>query len=157
MWLVIVINNTFAHQPNVGYVTGIYTKAQGHILINRSHGRYAPHDVIIENNVSYDPPGTSMIYPTVNIGDAIIRNNVTSASILYIEGFGAPTVRNNTTGLSLSAFGMTDPDNNDFTLTSAASYLIDSGRETGELDDDYLGTFRPQGSGYDIGAYEYLP
>jgi hypothetical protein len=44
---------------------------------------------------------------------------------------------------------------NDFHLT-ASSPLIDRGASLTSVDKDFDGNTRPQGSGYDIGAYEYL-
>ena len=50
---------------------------------------------------------------------------------------------------------LTDPVNGDFSI-SAGSAAIDVGATLGEVYDDYIGTLRPSGSSYDIGAYEYL-
>ena len=48
---------------------------------------------------------------------------------------------------------MADPANANFTLLSS-SPLIDAGVNAG-ITTDYIGAIRPQGAGYDIGAYEY--
>jgi len=89
-----------------------------------------------------------------------IRNNVGNPADAYTIKSGksvtAPTTENNEWDISKSAFGVTDWDGDDFTLTSAASvYLIDAGRSNGAPDHDYAETERPHGYGYDIGAYEY--
>jgi len=47
-----------------------------------------------------------------------------------------------------------DPAAYDLHLTSGA-VAIDAGSATGAPSEDYSGDLRPQGSGYDIGAYEY--
>ncbi|MDD3647768.1 MAG: choice-of-anchor Q domain-containing protein [Candidatus Dojkabacteria bacterium] len=47
-----------------------------------------------------------------------------------------------------------DPDSNDFRL-QAGSPAIDAGATLSEVTDDIIGIPRPQGSAYDIGAYEY--
>jgi hypothetical protein len=47
-----------------------------------------------------------------------------------------------------------DPSNNDFHL-QASSPAIDSGETRAEVSSDLEGTPRPQGAGYDIGAYEF--
>jgi hypothetical protein len=49
-----------------------------------------------------------------------------------------------------------DPDNDDFHL-KAGSAAIDSGTALSGFSNDYGGTLRPQGSAWDIGAYEYNP
>jgi hypothetical protein len=43
-----------------------------------------------------------------------------------------------------------------FALTSSSTLAIDNGSATSAPSMDYIGTSRPQGSGYDIGAYEYI-
>jgi hypothetical protein len=56
---------------------------------------------------------------------------------------------------SLAApIGMADPANGNYRL-AATSPAIDIGLNTG-LATDFAGTARPQGPGYDIGAYEYV-
>ena len=153
-----VINNTFAFDTNVG------VKANGHIVIIRSHGRHKAHDVLIQNNIFYNPPGKVAIYVRyyTNLNGSIFRNNVTSTSDLWCRYGGdphisIPTESNNTTGLPLADFGMTDPENNDFTLKASASYLINRGIATFAPDKDYTGIARPQAGEYDIGAYGYIP
>ena len=151
-----VINNTFAHDTNVG------VDAEGHIVIVLSHGDYPSSDLVIQNNIFYNPPGSSAIYVRyyIDLAGSIFRNNVTSSSDLWGRYGGSPhpsnpTESDNTTGLSLSSFNLTDPENNDFTLTSSAAYLIDNGIAIDAPDYDYAGTSRPYGDGYDIGAYEF--
>ncbi|MCX5769135.1 MAG: hypothetical protein NTZ09_02500, partial [Candidatus Hydrogenedentes bacterium] len=46
-----------------------------------------------------------------------------------------------------------DPDNGDYSL-QAGSPCIDTGTADGAPDEDILGVARPQGAGYDMGAYE---
>ena len=48
----------------------------------------------------------------------------------------------------------TDAANGDYSLTAGSS-CIDAGTADGAPDTDILGIARPQGSGYDMGAYEY--
>lgn len=150
----IITNNTFAHAKNDG------PYSSGHIVIFPDHGALQPHDMIIENNIFYNPPGTCAIRVrySVNLNGNIFRNNVTSADDLWVfyggTGSGTPAEANNTNGLAPLLFGMTDPGNNDFTLTSNALYLIDKGISTQTHSYDYDGAPRPIGGGYDIGAYE---
>jgi parallel beta-helix repeat protein len=52
--------------------------------------------------------------------------------------------------------GFADPDSEDLHLVSAST-CIDAGTSTNASSEDYDGNPRPQGAGYDIGAFEYLP
>ena len=154
----IITNNTFGHDANDGYARcGV--GAHGDIWVGQSHGDYRPHDVIIQSNVFYNPPGLASIRARTKIGDMTLRNNVTSSTSMMsaVSDVGDPTEANNTTSLSLTSFGMTDPENNDFTLKASASYLINRGIATSAPDKDYTGIARPQDGTYDIGAYEYAP
>ncbi|NLW49195.1 MAG: PKD domain-containing protein [Firmicutes bacterium] len=58
------------------------------------------------------------------------------------------------TGNIVSDPQFTDPDNGDFSLQSA-SPCIDTGTAVGAPEEDYWGVERPQGAGYDMGAFEY--
>ncbi len=73
-------------------------------------------------------------------------------SDFWNNGFDAPT------GVNISTF---DPDfvdilNNDYHLKST-SFCIDAGTSAGAPLADFDGVIRPQGSGIDIGPYEYSP
>jgi len=151
----IIVNNTFAHDAN----EGPYCVA--HIIYYHDNG-IDPHDIILQNNIFYDPPNNDQdhnaaIRTNVDLYGMIMRNNVTSADNIYtqFDGAGTPTLSDNIVNLPLADFGLTDPENNDFTLTSSATYLIDNGIAIDSPDYDYAGTSRPYGNGYDIGAYEF--
>ncbi len=156
----LVTNNIFAHSPP-------YSNC-GHIgYVNKKSGDY----VVIQNNISYNPGRGSDDYPPPNghfidvrvalNNNDVFRNNVTSGDLFCYKPFGAgtgsgiPTQSGNITNLPLADFGLTDPENDDFTLTSYCPYLIDRGVAEYAPDDDFTGVQRPQGSGYDIGPYEY--
>jgi len=51
-----------------------------------------------------------------------------------------------------------DWESNDFKISSANSPVVDSGVSTfsSGVTDDFIGTLRPQGDEYDMGAYEVL-
>lgn len=49
---------------------------------------------------------------------------------------------------------LSNPSGGDYHLTGS-SPAIDQGSSSQAPSDDYEGNSRPQGSGYDIGAYEY--
>jgi len=160
----IVVNNTFANNRNQ-----VVYKAdcQGMILITDKSGTYnpyIPHDVIIENNLFYNNTGDMAVHVNyrVDLEGSSFQNNVMSCP--YVWGTfggtytgGLPTTGKNKKSLPLSSLGMKDPKNYDFSLTSSASYVIDTGKATKFVDQDYNNNPRPQNSLYDIGAYEYYP
>ena len=96
--------------------------------------------------------------------NTIIRNNIfsewTRGSICFYNTYGIckplpaeVTASNN----AAQDFEFVDTLHFDFHLT-AISPLIDAGYNLGPLNpDDFDGNVRPQGAGYDIGAYEHLP
>jgi hypothetical protein len=96
--------------------------------------------------------------------NTIIRNNVfsgwTRGSICYYNsssGTCYPLPANVTAdhNAEQSPFGFVDIDHFDFHLT-VNSPLIDAGYDLGTLNDnDFDNHVRPQGAGYDIGAYEF--
>lgn len=105
------------------------------------------------------------IYPLVG-GNTIIRNNVlsgwTRGSICFYkssDGTCKPlpvelSADHNTTQ---APFGFVNIQQFDFHLT-ADSPLIDAGYNLGSLNfNDIDGKSRPQRTGYDVGAYEYMP
>ena len=151
----IIINNTFAHDAN----EGPYCVA--HVIYYGDNG-LAPHDVIFQNNIFYNPPKdnegrNAAIRTNIDLDGTIMRNNVTSASSLYYQksGKGTPVLSDNMTNLPLDDFSMTDPENNNFSLMASAAFLIDRGTAEYAPEKDFAGVSRPQGSGYDIGPYEY--
>lgn len=157
----VITNNIFAHDANDGVARGCYDSARGHIWLTAGQGAIKAHDIIIQNNVFYNPPGNSTIQAASNtssiLDTAVIRNNVTSSTNLISGISGSPSLSANITGLALASFGMANPDSNDFTLTSSASYLIDKGIGPNAPDYDHAAIARPQGGDFDIGAYEYIP
>jgi len=95
--------------------------------------------------------GSYLTYGTVDYNSFYNNDNYDC----YIHGSSksAPLVgANNITYDPL----LTDIENDDFSLTSS-SPLVDTGSDLAGSNvlDDYLGVSRPNGVGYDIGAYEY--
>ena len=102
----------------------------------------------IYNNTIYKNGGRGISIG--NTGGIIIRNN-----IAYLNGSS-----NNYNGNTQSNNLTTDPKfvnaaAGDFNLVAGSS-AIDAGYPTSSILDDYAGRYRPQGMGYDIGAYEYV-
>lgn len=102
--------------------------------------------VIIKNNILDDSAG----------GTTQIRNtgtSVTASYNLYPDGSA------NNSGVTDSNPVYGDPDftnaaGGDFSI-DADSAAHDAGTTIASVTDDYIGTSRPQGAAYDIGAYEY--
>jgi hypothetical protein len=133
------------------------------------------------NNTIYDSYGSDaapvcMYGASANYTSCIIRNNIImsieagSINLLYCQNTpsgitidhnlfyntGGSTVATNkgTNYLETNPL-MTDPTGSNFTLSSS-SPARDTGSSTDAPTTDYAGYARPSGSGYDIGAYEYV-
>lgn len=121
-------------------------------------------NVSIVNNLLYgivDDHGVSISATGPNI---VFANNIIATfdggqNIVNIE----PTVTdiNNLTFSSAAEFqalNLVDPENADFTPTSASTMLIDQGMDASAfIATDFLGAPRPVGSAFDIGPHEYAP
>ncbi len=98
-----------------------------------------------------------------NVTNCILWGNTNTNEIAGATGFLAPTVSytdSDQTGYAGSSGNINnDPlfaGSGDYHL-QAASPCIDNGTSTGAPSIDIEGTSRPQGAGYDMGAYEYVP
>lgn len=88
---------------------------------------------------------------TPSSGNIVVNNIARSFSL------GTSTTGSNLVVAPTSyATYFVDPANLDFRLVSG-SPAIDAGVSTSAPSDDLMGDPRPQGSGYDVGAYEYAP
>jgi len=144
----------FVHTP------GFYRNflIENNVVLNRHS-----HSIILNNaedskminNIAYDPSGN---YPRnwIRLGEesknSVIRNNI--AGMFYFEGENIEEDHNinindyspETLFVGPQSYNMRPrPD----------SPAIDGGSPTGAPNIDIEGTSRPQGAGYDIGAYEY--
>jgi hypothetical protein len=155
----IITNNLFAGDVNDGLQSGCYDTAHGAIWWTSGKGWTQSHDVIVENNVFYNTPGTYAMRRagSTDMDSAVIRNNVATAPDGMVDGLDgeSPTLSGNLLGVA-GDMGMVDPDNNDFRLTASATDLIDSGLVDNAPGLDFEGLSRPVGLGIDIGPYEYL-
>lgn len=151
-----IINNVFAHaNPD----------REGYILVHSYEaGNYC---TIIENNIFYHPTGDAIITFTprdsmASVTGLVVQNNLVFGGKddgLFDEGrSGAEVpelihavVENNIEGQDPLFW---DPDAYDFHLR-CNSPAIDVGIADKAPDHDIEGNLRPQGSGHDIGAYEY--
>ncbi len=152
-----IYNNVFkgdlrANEQAPGYPTGInmshhdHVKVYNNIIINYhyaclvSQNSAAPETVDFNYNLCYmsdgNPPFWNYRYGTGTTGDHDIANNTNP---LFV------TFNNNGGGVGL----------NDFHL-QASSPCKNTGATIATVTDDYAGNPRPQGSNYEIGAYEFV-
>ena len=131
-------------------------------------------DVIMKNNIVYNNFSYG-IRNVVNLSSYIVNNTIyNNGNIgIILDNNKGIVVRNNISYLntnkdaslgtgntsSNNLFG-TDPlfinaSSGNFHLLSN-SPAVDAGLATGAPDEDFDGIFRPQGTGFDIGAYEYV-
>lgn len=127
------------------------------IVTNNVHGINATgaaganitNNTVVRNFL--DSTDVSPIVRATSGSGSFIRNNIANSF-----DYDSVTQSNNIdVGVDATYYQLfTDYDNGDFTL-KAGSPAIDAGTSTDAPSDDILGNSRPQGSGFDIGAYEY--
>ncbi|MCK5122529.1 MAG: right-handed parallel beta-helix repeat-containing protein, partial [Candidatus Pacebacteria bacterium] len=95
------------------------------------------------------------------------RDNLATYETYYLSDIGAGNAWHTDTGHDADSFsrntasdGLADPGftnlaNDDYTLIDT-SLAVDAGTDVG-VNYDILGSLRPQGSTFDIGAFEYIP
>jgi len=116
---------------------------------------------IINNTIVHPPNGTHgpaiRIYYPEQASNVFIRNNIVWGGItdaLPANNFIVEHNLKNSSGYYDEIYS--DYTNLDFTL-KAGSPAIDAGSSNLAPNIDIIGTTRPQGAGYDIGAYEFVP
>jgi hypothetical protein len=134
----VISNNVFAY----GY-------KRGHIIL------WLPcSNITIQNNIFFEPAVSASInFLSDDLQDITIRNN------LY---FGGELKDNDDNGVSVLNDNLEsdplfmDPENGDFHILEG-SPAIDAGIADNAPENDILGNIRPEGSGIDIGVFEYIP
>lgn len=141
-----------------------------------SWGEPVPHhpisNVLIINNTFYGNGsqgwGVGISVENPDAEEITIRNNILSQNLyaqILVEEAGIDLVVDNNlffgTGTPFGSSYITenpdllDPSNGDMHLQSS-SPAIDTGSSTNAPSDDFEGNSRPQGAGYDMGAFEYI-
>ncbi len=141
-------NNIFAARTKHPYVTSI-----------RYSASHPPENVLFDHNLYYakDKDSTSEIVEmtiTSALGDSTLRLNLQGFQRLYFPtdsgnvplGWGKKSI--------VASPLLIDWENGGFKVGSE-SPAIDNGSSEMAPPTDYFNTPRPQGNGYDIGAYEY--
>ena len=133
-----ILNNTFAF-PNPW--------EPGHIIVA------APvTNSRIDNNVFYQPTTAGVhFYTTSGFSNLTLSNNITHQGTIADAtpaGVTKSANKDNTDPM------LANPSGYDFRLTSG-SPAIDTGVMLADVPQDYAGLARPQGAGYDLGAFEF--
>ncbi|MCP5102716.1 MAG: BACON domain-containing protein, partial [bacterium] len=133
---IFIINNTFYNNGGGGWGGGIGVEnpdVQNLVIRNNIVSQNVTFQIEVEPNVSMSnlTVDHNLIHGYRNYGDEIKGDNPVEGDPLFVNVSSA-----------------------DFHL-QAGSPAIDAGSSTGAPSDDYEGNSRPQGSGYDIGAFEY--
>ena len=133
-----VLNNTFAFCNESKQYTCIVLDAS---ISNSS----------IKNNVFYNPQGGKTIEAQGFSGTITVGNNLTSGDAMHDQGSTPPGMTLVANQVSTNPRLVNPPT--DFHLQSI-SPAIDAGQTLPSVTVDFEGTTRPQGSGFDIGAFE---
>jgi hypothetical protein len=105
----------------------------------------------IRNNVFYNPQGGKTIEAAGFSGTIAISGNLTSGNAMHDQGSTPSGMSMSGNQLSTDAQLVNPPS--DFRLGSG-SPAIDRGETISSVAIDHRGRSRPQGAGYDVGAYE---
>jgi hypothetical protein len=90
--------------------------------------------------------------------DADLANNILDHAVSSFRGADVRSRNDLVLPAAVASSVFVDPEARDFRLRPGALALIDRGADLGEAATcDHEGAQRPQGSGHDIGAFEYQP
>ena len=141
----LVANNTFAfYNPY----------RNGQILLSTP----GVTDSVIENNIFYSPLNSALeIDQSATFSNVVVKDNDTYGATTSLKSVSGVSYIDN---IDTSNSSSTDPDfvsanSYDFHIKSPSA-AIDSGTTTPQVVDDFDGNSRPFGSGYDMGAYEFV-
>ena len=137
---------------------GSNNQAYGNLLTHNTEGiTCSTNDCLIYNNTIYDSYRQNA-YPAVTISAGVtgarIKNNIINNSAVNTIGDLSGTSSNVISNNLLINPLFVNPGSGNFSLQSG-SPAIDAGVILTEVASDIAGTPRPQGTGYDIGAFEY--
>ena len=132
-----IVNNTFAF-PN--------PYEDGHIIVAATLT-----NAVIANNIFYQPLNAGIWFDGAATSNVTVEYNLTMGGTVA-EGNGAGvTLANNLDNIDPK---LVNTSGVDFQLV-AGSPAIDAGVTLPYVTNDFLGTSRPQGAAYDIGAFEF--
>ena len=110
-----------------------------------------------ENNVYYNNTVYNCSNGFIYIGTtAVLKNNLVANCIQATNDVrGTASYNSWNMGITDPGFISTDPANENFLWLSVDSPAKDAGIKISSVKTDRIGTIRPQGIGYDLGAYEW--
>ncbi|MDD5570316.1 MAG: sugar-binding protein [Bacteroidales bacterium] len=149
---VIIANNTVFANGTAGMGGGIV------IGNGDSPGGTVLNNTKVLNNIVYNNPRSSISEYCYSGQSCIGPNNVVANNLVYGNGSGITLLVGSATG-TITA----DPQFVNYKADGTGDYhlkstspAIDAGTSTNAPSTDFDGNTRPQGLGYDIGAYEYI-
>jgi parallel beta-helix repeat protein len=158
-----VVRNSVAHDNGLsgrgsGIIVGSGDSNQVYNCVaynNKDNGMYvqysSPQNTVFYNNTAYGNGGAGLLIGS-DAGGTIVKNNLSYGNGTDLsDGGSGTTLSNNLTGVNP---GFVNPSAADFHLTSG-SRAIDAGTSVSMVATDADGVSRPQGAGYDVGAFEY--
>jgi parallel beta-helix repeat protein len=153
-----IVRNTRIHDNNQGVVS---SQQANNLIMNNLVYQNTRRGIVLmsSNNLKVY---NNTIYNNGRIGIDIAKAAVTNAQVRSNISFGhTNNIKDLGTNTTLSNNLTTDPQFVDASLhdfrLGVTSPAIDAGETLGEVLNDYAKVSRPQGAGYDIGAYEYIP
>jgi parallel beta-helix repeat protein len=150
----IIRNNTINNANNKGGIvlggSANNNSIYNNIIYDVKHGmKIGGSSNKIYNNTIYEASGDGI---SLDGGKNIVKNNIiyANAGAAVRDGGSGNTKMTNLTTNPL----FVDAANRNFSLQSK-SPAIDAGETINDVPRDFAGVLRPQGEGYDIGAYEF--
>lgn len=142
-------DQTYEHRGGIMRNNIIYNMSDAGIYMNKANNFKVYNNTIIDIG-----PGTGAIETRFSGSIGEVVNNLTNGTLKPRNGGLFSVTSNNYTHATNSMF--VNASGHDFHLVSSATDAIDQGMTLSEVKKDYDGYFRPQGTAYDIGAYEYV-
>ena len=172
------INITIA--GNKIYHSGVADGSGNNIYLSSKNGQNGISSALVANNFIWEAAGSGIQIRNNNITyfkifhNTLYNNSEYGIDVVSSSNSNLVEIKNNiaygnkigqlyiqpnnivaTNFVTNPQFISTDPLSSDFLKLSTNSPAIDAGVTISSITTDFFGTSRPQGTGYDIGAYEY--
>jgi len=138
----IIRNNMVYHAPGNGQFADVSIYLED-----------SPNTQVYNNTILADHAYPNAIeYRFADTTGVTIVNNLSNKALDARDGASATTAHN---VLTATDSWFVNPAQGDMHLSSALAAVVDAGQSVTGLTDDFYGSARPQGSGFDIGAQEW--